>query len=142
MPFVSFNFSSLVLGCTDLTQPQKQGGFMRIVGIELVAQAAFSDIEFPKAVEIVKTMPKHSALTFAGQLTYAGYKHIPASYIFCEKDLLVVPDVQRKYIERIKTATGKEVDVHNLSTGHAPNTSAPDQLAEVLVAIVAGISST
>ena len=115
---------------------------MRIVGIDLVAQAAFSDVDFPKAVEIVKTMPKHSALSFTGQLTYAGYKHLPTSYIFCEKDFLVAPDVQRKYIERIKAATGKEVDVHNLSTGHAPNTSAPDQLAEVLVAIVASPSST
>jgi hypothetical protein len=115
----------------------EQDGFMRIVGVELVAQAAFSDIEFNKAVEIVKEMPRHSALSFAGEVTYLGYKHIPSSYIFCENDFLISPDAQRKFIERIKEATGKEVDVHNLSTGHAPNLSAPDKLAQLLVDIVA-----
>src|SRR5690349_16693282 len=104
----------------------EQGGFMRIVGVELVAQAAFSDVEFNKAVGIVKEMPNHSALSFAGELTYPGYKHIPSSYVFCENDLLISPDTQRKYIERIKEATGKEVDVHTLSTGHAPNISATE----------------
>lgn len=112
---------------------------MRIVGVELVAKAALSDVEFNRALDIVKTMPKHSSLTFAGELTYPGYKHIPTSYIFCENDYLIMPDVQRKYIERIKAATGKEVDVHTLSTGHAPNLSAPDKLAEVVAGIIAGI---
>jgi hypothetical protein len=114
---------------------------MRIVGVELVAKAALSDVEFQRAVDIVKTMPKHSSLSFAGELTYPGYKHIPASYIFCENDYLVVPDAQRKYIERIKVATGKEVDVHTLSTGHAPNLSAPDKLAEVVDRIITGTAS-
>jgi len=114
---------------------------MRIVGIELVAKAALSDVEFQRAIDIVTIMPKHSMSTFTSELTYPGYKHIPASYIFCETDCLVLPDTQRKYIERIKGATGKEVDVHTLSTGHAPNISAPDKLAEVVVGIITGTSS-
>lgn len=112
---------------------------MRIVGVETVAQAAFSDVQFDKAVGIVKEMPIHSALSFAGELTYPGYKHIPSSYIFCENDSLVPPDSQRKFIERINEATGKDVDVHNLSTGHAPNISATEKFAQLLVD-VAGAS--
>jgi len=108
---------------------------MKIVGVDLVAHAAFSDMPFDKAVDIVKEMPRHSALSFAGELTYPGYKHIPSSYIFCEKDALVLPDSQRKFIERISEATGKEVDVHTLSSGHAPNISATEELAQVLVEV-------
>ncbi|KEF56797.1 uncharacterized protein A1O9_06987 [Exophiala aquamarina CBS 119918] len=113
-----------------------QNGFMRIVGVEAVAQAALSDVQFDRAVDIVREMPRHSALSFAGELTYPGYKHIPSSYICCENDCLVSPEIQRKYIDRIREATGKEVDVHNLDTGHAPNISATEKLAQLLVDVV------
>ncbi|KIX01401.1 uncharacterized protein Z518_09127 [Rhinocladiella mackenziei CBS 650.93] len=116
-------------------------GFMKIVGVEAVAQGTFPDLELDKAVEIVKMMPKHSALSFEGQLTYPAYKYIPASYIFCENDFIIPPDKQREYIERIKRESGKDVDVHTLSTGHGPNVTAPGVLANVIVDIAAKSSA-
>jgi hypothetical protein len=110
---------------------------MTLVGVEPCAQGTFSDMEFDKAVELVKLMSKHSALSFAGQLTYPAYKYIPASYIVCEGDFIITPEKQQKFIERIKTESGKEVDVHTMSTGHCPNVTQPDELARVIVRIAA-----
>ena len=108
---------------------------MRLVAVEAIAGSTFSDVPFDKAVEIVKRMPKHSAVSFAGELTYPAYKHIACSYILCENDSLVVPDVQRKMIEMIKQESGREVDVRTLSSGHAPNFSQPEKVAEIIVDI-------
>lgn len=114
-------------------------GFLRLVGIELCARGTFPDLEFDKAVELVKVMPRHSALSFAGQLTYPAYKHIPASYIVCENDFIITLDKQRKFIERIKAESGKEVDVHTLNTGHCPNVTAPEELVKVIISIAASV---
>lgn len=108
---------------------------MTIVGVELGAKGMFPDLEFDKAVGLMKSMTKHSALSFTGQLTYAAYKHIPVSYIRCEKDFIVAPEKQQKFIDHIRTESGKEVDVHTLATGHCPNVTAPEELAKAIVRI-------
>lgn len=105
------------------------------MGIEAAAKGTFNELPLEKAVDLVKMMGRHSALSFAGCLTYPAYKHIPSSYIFCENDFIIPPDKQREFIDRIKKAIGKEVDVHNLGTGHCPNVTAPEQVAKVIVDI-------
>lgn len=108
---------------------------MRLINLALVAQATWPDLEFEKALAIAQNMPQHSALSYAGELTYAGYRYIPASFIVCENDLIVPPDTQRKYIETIKDATGKEVDVHSINSGHGLTPSSTDKVANIVVEI-------
>ena len=110
---------------------------MTLVGIELCAQGTFPDLELDKAVELVKLMPKHSALSFAGQLTYPAYKYIPVSYITTAGDFIISPEKQQNFIQRIKTESGKEVDVHTMTSGHCPNATQPDELAQIIVRIAA-----
>ncbi|EXJ69546.1 uncharacterized protein A1O5_07582 [Cladophialophora psammophila CBS 110553] len=125
---------------TEMVEYGKDG-FHRLVGIETIAQATFPDLELDKAVAVVKHMTRHSAVSFAGEITHAGYKHVPVSYIVCENDMIIPPEMQRGYIEKIQRESGRDVDVHTLNTGHAPNTTAPDQLANVIVRIAAAASA-
>lgn len=77
--------------------------------------------------------PRHSAVSFANELTHAGYKDVPVSYLFCEADKCLSQDVQRKGIEVIERVSGRKVDVTRADVDHAPNVSAPKVLADWIV---------
>jgi hypothetical protein len=108
---------------------------MTITGVEMCARGTFVGLELEKALEIVRLMSKHSALSFAGKSTYAAYKHIPTSYIKCENDFIVATAKQQIFIDRMGEESGKKVDVHPLNTGHSPNVTAPDDLVKIIVQI-------
>jgi pimeloyl-ACP methyl ester carboxylesterase len=74
----------------------------------------------------------HSGASFLEEVTQLAYKEIPASYMFCENDLIVTPEQQTKFIKNIADVTGKEVDVVKLACGHCPNWSIPERVAEVI----------
>lgn len=108
---------------------------MTITGIEIAARGTFPELELEKAMDLVRLMSKHSAISFTGKTTYAAYKYIPTSYIKCENDFIVATQKQQAFIDRIGEESGKEVDVHTLNTGHCPNVTAPDDLAKAIIQI-------
>ena len=114
-----------------------QDGYIRILDVELIARSAFPELPFERAFEIVKSMGRQSVLSFEGKVTYAGYRHVPVSWIFCENDAIISPTLQREYIQRIEEESGKRIDLHTLASGHSPNVTVPDKLAEILVKILA-----
>lgn len=85
----------------------------------------------PKEGEaIVRDFAKHSAQSFGNELTHAGYKDIPASYLLCEEDLAGPPDLQREMIAVIEEASGRKVDVTSIKAGHCPNLTAEKETIE------------
>ncbi|KIW18350.1 hypothetical protein PV08_02638 [Exophiala spinifera] len=100
-----------------------EGEYMRHDPPEESAKLTFSDLPPEVGVDWVKKMPLHSAPSFAGKLTHPGYKYVPVSWIFCEDDLILVPEFQRNCIEMIERESGNKVEVHNLKAGHCPNAS-------------------
>ncbi len=85
----------------------------------------------PKEGEaIVRNFAKHSAQSFGNELTYAGYKDIPASYLLCEDDLAGPPHFQRDMIAMIEEASGRKVDVTSIVADHCPNLSAEKETIE------------
>ncbi|KAJ9612416.1 hypothetical protein H2200_004013 [Cladophialophora chaetospira] len=85
---------------------------------ESTAAICFTTMPLAESTEIVKTFGKHSAISFENPLTYAGYKTIPCSYMVCETDLCIPPDVQREGIETIEQESGRKVDVTNTDADH------------------------
>lgn len=83
----------------------------------------------------MKKFPQHSAVSFGDELTYAGYKDVPVSYLFCENDKCVPPEVQQKGIETIEEASGEKVDVTRINSDHCPMISAPDKVVEWFVGL-------
>lgn len=77
--------------------------------------------------------PRHSAASFMNELTHAGYKDVPVSYLLCEADKCVTPDVQRKGIEVIERESGRKVDVTAAQLDHAPIITAPQVLVDWIV---------
>jgi hypothetical protein len=85
----------------------------------------------------VKKMPPHSAVSFSGELTYVGYKDLPASYLLREMDLAIPPELQRFYIQLIEKESGNKVEVMSIKTGHAPNITAPEEVINWILDVAA-----
>ena len=83
-----------------------------------------------KGEAIVRGFAKHSAQSFGNELTYAGYKDIPASYLLCEEDLAGPPGFQREMIAMVEEASGRKVDVTSIKADHCPNLSAEEGTIE------------
>jgi hypothetical protein len=75
-------------------------------------------------------MPCHSGVCFTNELTYAGYKDIPVSYLTCEEDLVIPLKNQKLGIEKIEKLSGKKVDVTSIKTGHIPPASHPQLVVD------------
>lgn len=71
----------------------------------------------------VRAFAKHSARSFGDELTHAGYKDIPVSYLFCEEDMAGPPAFQRDMIAMIEEASGRKVDVTKIKADHCPHLS-------------------
>jgi len=69
---------------------------------------------------------EHSAPSFGTELTHAGYKDVPTSWLLCEDDDCIPPSLQQTAIERIEKASGKKVDVTRGKYDHCPNLEDPE----------------
>lgn len=98
-----------------------------------MAPAVCNDLPFDLAYENARNLQHHSAASFVEKITEAAYETIPASYILCEDDLVITPEQQRGFIEVIEEVSGNKVSVVSLKSGHCPNFSMPEKLAEVII---------
>jgi hypothetical protein len=93
----------------------------------------FSDLSHEEGLAWASKMPNHSAISFGQKLTYAAYKDIPASYLFCEADKCVTPEVQNRIIAAMESEMGgKTVDRHSVKADHAINVTQPKAMALVI----------
>jgi len=73
---------------------------------------------------------RHSAIGFAGELTHAGYKNIPVSYLLCEDDLVIPFKNQRDGVELVVKESEKKVGVMPIKAGHFPMVSQPQKVVD------------
>ncbi|KUJ24233.1 alpha/beta-hydrolase [Mollisia scopiformis] len=105
--------------------------------IPRAASISFSDIPQEEGEAWIRRMPAHSAVSFTNELTYAGYKDIPVSYLICEEDLVIPLRMQRDEIELIEKVSGKKVDVTSIKTGHIPPASQPQKVIDWILSVIA-----
>ncbi|KAJ4299435.1 hypothetical protein N0V90_004680 [Kalmusia sp. IMI 367209] len=110
------------------------GGYMHSDPVYLASGIGNDFESWEYAYECALKLPYHSAASFTGVVTQAAYEKVPVSYIYTEKDLIVSPDNQAKYISVIEEAQGKKINVIKKPWGHCPSWSQPDELVEVLLA--------
>lgn len=103
------------------------------------AKANFPGLPDDEALQWAKQMPEHSMLSFTGALTNSGYETVPVTYFLTEKDLTVPPAMQREQIKTIETAKGAEIEVLTIPTDHFPYITAPEEVAQVIRKVVAGL---
>ena len=97
------------------------------------AAIAFSDLPKEEGANWIRKFPQHSAVSFGDELTYAGYKDVPVSYLLCERDVCITPDVQRAGIEIIEKASGRKVDVTSIQGDHCPMAGHADWVSDWVV---------
>lgn len=81
----------------------------------------------------------HSSVSFMNPVTELSDhdRAIPSTYILLTKDEVLPPDLQNDQIEVLKSQSGADkVQVVQIQTGHCPNASAPEELAQVVGSIL------
>jgi hypothetical protein len=111
---------------------------------ELSAKTNFNDLPLEEGIKLVKQFTWHSAPSFAGPCTYAGYEDAAnVAFILCEKDETIKPTFQEKMIKEAGGARGKkggsEIKVLRLGSGHCPNASQPKEVAQLIKEAVEGM---
>lgn len=103
--------------------------------MDAVVMAPFvcNDLPYAQAYENTLQLPHHSAASFQSEVTQTSYKDIPLTYIFCEKDMVISPEIQQRFIDTIEEVSGNKVDVKKIDAGHVPMWSKPDELLKLLV---------
>lgn len=97
------------------------------------AAIIFSALPPDQGAALVAQFGHHSSTCFGDNLTHAGYKDVPVSWLFCEDDLCVTPEVQQTAIDAIEESLkgtereGKKVDVTRVKADHIPIKSARDE---------------
>lgn len=109
-----------------------QDGYMHMDPV-VMAPFVANDLPYAEAYENALQLPHHSAVSFQGEVTKCSYKDIPLSYIFCERDMVISPAIQQRFIETIEEVSGSKVDVKNIDAGHVPMWSKMDETVRLLI---------
>ncbi|KAF7360669.1 hypothetical protein MVEN_00798600 [Mycena venus] len=110
-----------------------EDGYLMITDPAKCAPISFSNLPPDEALAWARGLSTHSAISFSQPLTYAAYKDIPTSYLFCEEDKLVTPEQQNKIIAGLESEMdGKSVERHSIKADHAINVSQPNAVVAVV----------
>jgi hypothetical protein len=111
----------------------QETGWMRQAHPEETAKLIFNHLSPEEGTAFVKQMPNHASISFVNELTYAGYKDVPVSYLLCEDDRCIPPFIQRDEIEMIEKESGTKVDVTSINADHCPMVTAKKEVVDWIV---------
>lgn len=89
-------------------------------------EAFYADAAQADADEAVSRLGLQSMASFADELTGAGWKKIPSTYVICEQDNAIPPEAQEGMSQRAGA-------VHRMDTSHSPFMSKPAELAPLIL---------
>ncbi|KAL1657035.1 hypothetical protein SLS61_000075 [Didymella pomorum] len=112
--------------------PEVTDGYMHMDPV-VMAPFVANDLPYAQAYEYALQLPHHSAASFQSEVTKCAYKDIPLSYIFCERDMVISPEIQQRFIDTIEEVSGNKVDVKKIDAGHVPMWSKMDETVRLLV---------
>ncbi|KAI4596446.1 hypothetical protein KJ359_005577 [Pestalotiopsis sp. 9143b] len=102
----------------DWTFKIQDEGWMYHTDIPRLARLCFTSLPQEKAEHWAARLTRHSYPSFTTPLTYQGFKDVPVSYLFCERDLTVPPAIQQAGIDMVERVTGARVDVTRVDCDH------------------------
>ncbi|KAI2470418.1 alpha/beta-hydrolase [Annulohypoxylon bovei var. microspora] len=109
-------------------------GWLYFANIPAAALVTFSDYPDQTGREAwIEKFQVHSAVSFSNELTHAGYKDVPVSYLLCEEDQCIPPQTQRDAIDIVEKESGNKVDVTYIKAGHCPTLTAPEKAVDWIV---------
>jgi hypothetical protein len=94
----------------------------------------YNDMADDASRRAVAQLRPHSYQTFHSKCTYAAWKVVPSTYLYCLKDAAVPISVQRSMVEN--TARGYPIRTETVDASHSPFFSVPDQVADAIRRVV------
>lgn len=97
----------------------------------ILVNMCFNEMPFDEALVWANRFPHHSALSFGSKLAYPGHKDVPVSFMFCEKDACITPEIQQVIIDTMEK-DGKKVAVYKYPVDHIPYFSKPESVLDAV----------
>lgn len=99
-----------------------------IVTADRRTEMFYNDVRPRAAAWAQNRLLPSSFAAFTEHLTAAAWRHIPSTYIACERDQCLPPQMQEAMAQRAER-------IHRLPAGHSPMLSQPKALAEIIKCI-------
>ncbi|KAJ5798416.1 uncharacterized protein N7503_007712 [Penicillium pulvis] len=90
----------------------------------------YNDCDDAQVERAVAALRSHSYQSFHSICTYAAWKHIPSTYLYCLKDAAIPLAVQKMMVEG--TAKGSGMRTETVNASHSPFISQPDELTAAI----------
>ncbi|KAF2483976.1 Alpha/beta hydrolase fold-1 [Neohortaea acidophila] len=95
----------------------------------------YNDVSDEKAQAAIKELKPHSYQTLHSPLTYAAWKHVPASYIYTTNDNAIPLHIQKMMVEEV--GKGYDIRTETLDASHSPFLSVPKETAAAIAKVSA-----
>lgn len=106
---------------------------MTTVTPEDAKRVFYNDLPDEQATEWVAKLRPWSAGCSFSKSTYAGWKHIPSTYVICSNDQSVFREWARPMLEQARADPASAIDtVEEVDAGHCVMASKPDWTAQML----------
>ncbi|RAK87821.1 alpha/beta-hydrolase [Aspergillus costaricaensis CBS 115574] len=92
----------------------------------------YNDMDELDAKAAAGALKPHSYQTFHSNITFAAWRHVPSTYLYCLRDEAIPLAVQKMMVQEV--AKGVEIHTQVVDASHSPFYSAPDQVAAAIKA--------
>jgi pimeloyl-ACP methyl ester carboxylesterase len=97
-------------------------------------ESFYHDVPEPLRSQAVQHLVKVSQGVKGATQYFAPWKHVPATYIICEEDKALPPDIQRAFASQ----AGGTWKIVSSPTGHSPFLVNPEQFGDILIGVAEG----
>jgi pimeloyl-ACP methyl ester carboxylesterase len=92
----------------------------------------YNDMGGLDAERAVEALKPHSYQTFHSKVTFAAWRHVPSTYLYCLRDEAIPLSVQKMMVEEV--AKGIEIHTHVVDASHSPFFTKPGHVADAIKA--------
>ncbi|KIX03345.1 uncharacterized protein Z518_06897 [Rhinocladiella mackenziei CBS 650.93] len=130
---VGMNAQELVGGKIPLDMKSKPD-YIEPIDAEVAGAYLCSDLDDKATQKYYGSLQKpHSAVSFLGRLTHAGYLHVPTTVVVTERDVAISPDVQHKNVDTVIAEGKGNIRKVPMASDHCAMISHPEEIVEILL---------
>ena len=90
----------------------------------------YNDLDAATQEKMIQGLKPQSYQVMHSPVAYAGWKHVPSTYLYCLKDAAIPYEVQKMMVEQF--AQGVDIKTETLDASHSPFLSQPEETAAAI----------
>ncbi|KAK2595350.1 hypothetical protein QQS21_006950 [Conoideocrella luteorostrata] len=91
----------------------------------------YNDLPQERIEQLKKQLKPQSYQVMHSPLTYAAWKEVPSTYLYCTRDNAIPMEIQKMMVER--TAAGCNMKTDEVDASHSPFISRPKEVADSIL---------